>query len=118
MLDGWGGATADVPGEWETKEAVSYPVLDRWGRHFLVWHFPNVGSRIQRHAHEPKKCHDTILIKGTLKVTGEAERGDCTVTAPDYLRFEAGVEHSFTAVTAGALAIHVFDPEVDPNGVT
>ena len=96
--------------------AVPYSLLTRWRQHMQVWHFPYVGSRIEPHEHPEHFCHDTQLISGTFEVTGEAERGNFTVTAPDYLRFEPGVLHSFKALTAGAKLIHFYEPGTTPDG--
>ena len=48
-------------------------------------------------------------MSGTVRVTGEKEgRNGINITAPDVITFEAGVEHSITAVTDNAKILHVY----------
>ena len=95
--------------------AKSYYLITRLWQHLVLWTLPDVGSEIAEHTHPAHFCHDTFVISGTVAVTGEAERGDCVVTGPDYLRFDADTPHAFVAQTAGAQLVHIYPQGAKPN---
>lgn len=90
-------------------QPIAYNSLTRWGQPMVTWQFIEAGSKINDHLHE-ETSHDSLIVRGRFRITGESERGDCIVEAPDYVRFEPGVVHSLEALTAGAVCVHLFPP--------
>ncbi len=96
----------DAPGEWEDKQPYSHAVHVH-GQQFLVWRFPRAGGMIPPHSHPYE--HDSILLQGTVTLTGDHEgRNGIRVTAPDTVFFKPGVSHSIKALTDNVIMIHVY----------
>lgn len=108
-------AAGAIPGVWEDKQPYSYPVLDSWKRPMRKWVFPKAGGMIPAHTHP--FAHDSVIVSGTVVVTGDREgRNGIPLTADDVVFFDAGVEHSIRALTDGAIVIHTYPPGSDGDG--
>lgn len=102
----------DIPGVYQNKEGIRYPILiidpiTKDQQHGLVWWFPKAGGEILSHSH--KFWHSTVLIRGSIIVTGEAEgRNDIALVAHDTIKFNAGVKHSIRTLVDDTHFIHLY----------